>query len=58
MARPKADDPKRQISIHLEEVLLEQLATAAKRELRSVSGEIAYRLRKSLEIEANNGATA
>src|SRR5215472_2685709 len=49
MARPKADDPKRQISIHLDEVLLEQLAAAAKQELRSVSGEIAYRLRRSFE---------
>jgi hypothetical protein len=29
--------------------LLEQLANAAKREFRSVSGEIGYRLRRSFE---------
>jgi hypothetical protein len=49
MARPKAGDPRRQISIHLDEALLEQLANAAKREFRSVSGEIGYRLRRSFE---------
>ena len=49
MARPKADVPRRQLSIHLDEALLEQLANAAKRELRSVSGEIGYRLRRSFE---------
>jgi hypothetical protein len=62
MARPKADDPRRQISIHLDEALLEQLAKAAKRELRSVSGEIGYRLRRSFEgteesIERRRAAT-
>jgi len=44
------DETKRvQISIHLDEVLLHQLETAAKREIRSVSGEAAYRLRRSFE---------
>ena len=44
------DETKRaQISIHLEEALLHQLEAAAKREIRSVSGEAAYRLRRSFE---------
>jgi hypothetical protein len=54
------NDTKRQISVHLDETLLEQLEAAAKREIRSLSGEVAYRLRKSLEIEAptSNGPAA
>jgi hypothetical protein len=43
-----ADDTKRQISVHLE-ALIERLEAAAKREIRSVSGEIAYRLKRSFE---------
>ena len=51
-----ADDTKRQISVHLEEALIEQLEAAAKREVRSVSGEIAYRLRRSFERQSGDGA--
>jgi len=44
------DETKRvQISIHLDEALLHQLEAAAKQEIRSVSGEAAYRLRRSFE---------
>jgi hypothetical protein len=51
-----ADDTKRQISVHLDELLLEQLEAAAKREIRSMSGEIAYRLRRSFEWQSGDGA--
>jgi hypothetical protein len=40
-----------QVSVHLEEALREQLEIAAKRAVRSLSGEIAFRLRRSLEAE-------
>jgi TraY domain len=40
-----------QISIHLDEPLREQLEAAAKRSIRSLSGEAAYRIRQSLERE-------
>lgn len=55
-AQTMADDTKRQISVHLEEALIEQLEVAAKREIRSVSGEIAYRLRRSFERQSGDGA--
>ena len=42
---------KAQISIHVEKPVREQLEAAAKRELRSLSGEIHYRLQRSLEAE-------
>jgi hypothetical protein len=38
-----------QISVHLDEPLREQLEAAAKRAVRSLSGEAAYRLRRSFE---------
>jgi hypothetical protein len=44
-----ADERRVQISIHLDEALLHQLEAAAKREIRSVSGEAAYRIKRSLE---------
>jgi TraY domain len=40
-----------QISVHLDEPLREQLEAAAKRSIRSLSGEAAYRIRQSLESE-------
>jgi hypothetical protein len=40
-----------QISIHLDEPLRVQLEAAAKRSIRSLSGEAAYRIRQSLESE-------
>jgi hypothetical protein len=46
--------PRRvQISIHLDEPLREQLEAAAKRSIRSLSGEAAFRIRQSLESEQN-----
>jgi TraY domain len=42
-----------QISVHLDELLREQLEAAAKRAVRSLSGEAAYRIRQSLESERN-----
>jgi hypothetical protein len=45
-----ADDTKlMQISVHVDEALLGQLEAAAKREIRSLSGKAAYRLRPSFE---------
>ena len=44
------DETKRvQISVNIDETLLQQLEAAAKREIRSVSGEAAYRLKRSFE---------
>lgn len=40
-----------QISLHVDEELSEQLKEAARRSVRSVSGEITHRLRQSLEAE-------
>jgi hypothetical protein len=45
-----------QISIHVDEPLREQLEAAAKRAVRSLSGEAAYRLRQSLEAETGSAA--
>jgi hypothetical protein len=36
-----------QISVHVDEPLRERLETAARRAVRSLSGEIAYRLQRS-----------
>jgi hypothetical protein len=48
----KQREPKRtQISVGVDDDLREQLEAAAKRELRSLSGEIHYRLQRSLEAE-------
>lgn len=40
-----------QVSVHLEEPLREQLETAARRSVRSLSGEITFRLKRSLECD-------
>jgi TraY domain len=40
-----------QITIHLDEPLREQLEAAAKRSIRSLSAEAAYRIRESLKCE-------
>ena len=40
-----------QISIHLDEALRELLEAAARRSIRSLSGEAAYQIRESLEAE-------
>jgi TraY domain len=42
-----------QISVHLDEPLREQLEAAAKRAVRSLSGEAAFRIRESLKSEQN-----
>jgi hypothetical protein len=47
-----------QISVHLDEPLREQLEAAAKRAVRSLSGEAAYRLRQSFEAETAETASA
>jgi hypothetical protein len=46
------EEKKVQISVHLTEPLREQLEAAAKRAVRSLSGEAAYRIRQSLEADA------
>ena len=38
-----------QLSLRLDEPLLQQLVTAAKRSVRSLNGEIVWRLRQSFE---------
>ena len=38
-----------QVSLHLEEPLREQLEAAARRSVRSLSGEVTFRLKRSLE---------
>jgi hypothetical protein len=40
-----------QVSLHLEEPLREQLEAAARRSVRSLSGEIAFRLKRSLQCD-------
>ena len=46
-------EAKVQISIHVERPVREQLEAAAKRAVRSLSGEISWRLQRSLEAELN-----
>jgi hypothetical protein len=41
-----------QVSLHLEEPLREQLEAAARRSMRSLSGEVTFRLKRSLERES------
>ena len=51
------DQPlKRQISVAVDPQLRERLENAAKRAERSVSGEAAFRLRKSFEAENASAA--
>jgi hypothetical protein len=45
-----------QISVHLDEPLREQLEQAAKRSVRSISGEAAYRIRESLKADEQSAA--
>jgi hypothetical protein len=40
-----------QVSLHLEEPLREQLEEAARRSVRSLSGEVTFRLKRSLECD-------
>lgn len=40
-----------QISVGLDEALRQELETAARRSVRSLSGEVTYRLRRSLECD-------
>jgi hypothetical protein len=40
-----------QVSLHLEEPLREQLEAAARRSVRSLSGEVTFRLKRSLECD-------
>jgi len=40
-----------QLSIGLDEALRQELEAAARRSVRSLSGEISYRLKRSLECE-------
>jgi predicted HicB family RNase H-like nuclease len=56
LSEKKADPPK--LLLRLDEALHRQLTAEAKRSVRSLNGEITYRLRKSLEIEALTGRTA
>jgi TraY domain len=49
-----------QVSLHLEEPVREQLEAAARRSVRSLSGEVTFRLKRSLEcdrqIDGNDAA--
>jgi hypothetical protein len=48
-----------QVSLHLEEPVREQLEAAARRSVRSLSGEVTFRLKRSLEcdqIDSNDAA--
>jgi len=48
----KMTESKRvQVSLHLEEPVREQLEAAARRSVRSLSGEISFRLKRSLECD-------
>jgi len=48
----KMTEAKRvQVSVHLEEPLREELEAAARRSVRSLSGEITFRLKRSLECD-------
>jgi hypothetical protein len=46
-----------QVSLHLEEPLREELEAAARRSVRSLSGEITFRLKRSLECDRGSTAT-
>jgi TraY domain len=52
------EEKRVQITIHLEGRLRAQLEAAAKRAVRSLSGEVAYRIQRSLESEPNEAASA
>jgi len=41
-----------QVSLHLEEPVREQLEAAARRSVRSLSGEVTFRLKRSLECDS------
>jgi hypothetical protein len=45
-----------QISVHVDEPLREQLETAARRAVRSLSGEVAYRLQRSFDRQIDTDA--
>jgi hypothetical protein len=47
-----------QISVHVDEPLREQLETAARRSIRSLSGEIAYRLQRSFDRQLDGDTAA
>jgi predicted HicB family RNase H-like nuclease len=46
-----ADDTVRVLNLRLDETLHQQLAAEAKRQVRSLNGEIVYRLRRSIEAQ-------
>jgi predicted HicB family RNase H-like nuclease len=48
----EADDTVKVLNLRLDEALHRQLTAEARRSVRSLNGEIVFRLRKSLEIEA------
>ena len=53
----KQREPNRtQISVGIDEDLRERLEAAAKRAVRSLSGEVIFRLQRSLESEENASA--
>ena len=43
------EEKRTQVSVHLSEPLRQALEAAARREVRSLSGEIAYRLQRSFD---------
>ena len=49
MARPRAPEPRGQVSVGMDDDLRGQLEAAARISVRSLSGEIVHRLLQSLE---------
>jgi hypothetical protein len=54
----KEQPPRTQVSVIIEDGLRERLENAARRSIRSLSGEIAFRLLESLERDAAVEPTA
>ena len=50
------DDPVRVLNLRLDEALHRQLAAEAKRSVRSLNGEIIFRLRCSLDQQSEDAA--
>ena len=51
MSNPQHPKKRTQISLHVDETLRQQLEVAAKSAVRTLSGEITYRLQRSLECD-------
>jgi hypothetical protein len=52
MAQAEKQNPRRQVSVVMDEILFERLEAAAKESIRSLNGEINFRLKQSLASTA------